>query len=92
MMIDAPVLIFPLSGEGWPKFASVNSAAIGSDSGLSPVGTNAGLLLIEPFGTDFNEIWIKIQPFPYNKINLNHYDDVIMGTIASQITSLMIVY
>ena len=50
---------------------------IGSDNGLSPSRrqainrTNAGLKSIGPIGTNFNEIWIKIQPFYYKKIILN---------------------
>ena len=48
---------------------SVNYAVIGSDNGLSPVWrqaiiwTNARLLLIEPLGTNFSEILIKIHTF-----------------------------
>ena len=42
---------------------------IGSDNGLSPgrrqaiIWTNAGILLIRPLGTNFNEMWIKILTF-----------------------------
>ena len=52
-----------------------NLTIIGSDNGLSPgprqaiIWTNDGLLLIEPFGTYFIEIWIKIQ-FSLMKIHL----------------------
>ena len=41
-------------------------AIIGSDNGLSPdrrqaiIGTNAGILLIAPLGTNFSEILIEI--------------------------------
>ena len=48
-------------------YASVNRINIVSDKCLSPVRrktitwTNVALLLIIPFGTNFNEIWIKIQ-------------------------------
>ena len=47
-------------------YASVKYANIGSDNGLSPgqcqaiTWTNAGLLLIEPFGANFSEICIII--------------------------------
>ena len=49
---------------------------IGSDNGLSPdrrqaiVWTNAGLLLIGPLGTNFNEILIEILTFPFKKMRL----------------------
>ena len=50
---------------------------IGSDKGLSPgrrqaiIWTNAGLLLIEPLGTNFSEISIGIQTFSFKKMHLN---------------------
>ena len=50
---------------------------IGSDNGLSPgrrqdiIWYNAGLLLIEPLGTDFSEISIGIQTFLFKKMHLN---------------------
>ena len=50
---------------------------IGSDNGLSPgrhqaiIWNNAGLLLIEPLGTNFSEISIVIQTFSFKKIHLN---------------------
>ena len=49
---------------------------IGSDNGLSPgrrqaiIWTNAGILLIEPLGTHFNEIFIEIHAFSFKKIHL----------------------
>ena len=49
---------------------------IGSDIGLSPGGrqaiiwTNAGILLIGPFGTNFNETSIDIHTFSFKKIHL----------------------
>ena len=49
---------------------------IGSDNGLSPcrrqaiIWTNAGILLIEPLGTNFNEILIKIHTFSFKKMHL----------------------
>ena len=49
---------------------------IGSDNGLSPdwrqaiIWTNAGLLLIGPLGTNFNEILIEILTFSFKKIRL----------------------
>ena len=49
---------------------------IGSDNGLSPdrrqaiFWTNAGLLLIVPLGTKFNEILIEILTFSFKKMRL----------------------
>ena len=49
---------------------------IGSDNGLSPgrrqaiIWTNAGILLIEPLGTNFSEILSQIHPFSFKKIHL----------------------
>ena len=49
---------------------------IGSDNGLSPgrrqaiISTNAGILLIGPFGTNFSEISIKILTFSFTKMRL----------------------
>ena len=49
---------------------------IGSDNGLSPgrrqaiIWTNAGILLIEPLGTNFSEILIGIQTFSFKKMRL----------------------
>ena len=49
---------------------------IGSDNGLSPgrrqaiIWTNAGILLIGPLGTNFNEILIGIQTFSFQKMHL----------------------
>ena len=49
---------------------------IGSDNGLSPwrrqaiIWTSAGILLIGPFITNFNEILIGIQTFSFKKMHL----------------------
>ena len=54
----------------------VNLTIIGSDNGLSPgrrqtiIWINAGILLIEPLGTTFSEILIKIHTFSFKKIHL----------------------
>ena len=51
-------------------------AIIGSDNGLSPgrrqviIGTNAGILLIGPLGTNFSEKVIKIYTFSFKKMHL----------------------
>ena len=48
---------------------------IGSDNSLSPgrrqaiIWTNAGLLLIEPLGTNFSEILIEIWTFSFKKMH-----------------------
>ena len=50
---------------------------IGSDNGLSParrqaiIWTNAGILLIRPWGTNFSEILIVIHTFQFKKIRFN---------------------
>ena len=52
-----------------------NLNIIGSDNGLSPsrrqaiIWTNAGILLIEPPGTNFSEILIKIHTFSFKKMH-----------------------
>ena len=52
-----------------------NLIIIGSDNGLLPgrhqaiIWTNAGILLIEPLGTNFNEIVIEIRTFSFKKIH-----------------------
>ena len=49
---------------------------IDSDNGLSPgrrqtiIWTNAGILLIGPLGTNFNEIFIEIHTLSFKKIHL----------------------
>ena len=49
---------------------------IGPYNGLSPgrrqaiIWTNAGILLIEPLGTNFNEILIEIHTFSFKKMHL----------------------
>ena len=49
---------------------------IGSDNGLSPgrrqaiIQTNDGILLIEPLGTNFSEIWSEIHTFSFKKMHL----------------------
>ena len=49
---------------------------IGSDNGLAPgrrqafIWTNAGILLVRPLGTNFNEILIGVQTFSFRKMEL----------------------
>ena len=53
-----------------------NLTIIGSDNGLSPdrrqaiIWTNAGILLIEPLGTDFSGILSEIHKFSFKKMHL----------------------
>ena len=53
-----------------------NLTIIGSDNGLSPgrhqaiIWTNAGILLIGPLGTNFNEMLIEILTFSFMKMRL----------------------
>ena len=55
----------------WYIYTSKNFVIIGSDNGLSPLWwqaimwTNDDMLSIEPFGKNFNEIWIKIKIFSF---------------------------
>ena len=57
-------------------YASVNWVNVGSDNGLSPgrrqaiIWTNAGILLIEPLGTNFSAILINIHAFSFIEIHL----------------------
>ena len=62
---------------GWVMHICISKLnIIGSDNGLSPgrrqviIWTNAGILLIGPLGTNFNEIFIEIHTFPFKKIHL----------------------
>ena len=49
---------------------------IGSDNGLSPggrqaiIGTNDGIFLIRPLGTNFSEILSEIYTFSFKKMHL----------------------
>ena len=74
---DVHLIFFKLIEVEWRKYASLSWVIIGSDNGLSPVRrqaiiwTNAGILLIEPLGTNFSEISIGIQRFSFKKMHLN---------------------
>ena len=63
----------------------VGRVSIASDNGLSPdrhqafIWTTAGILLIGPLGTNFNEIWIKIQNF----IHENVFENVVCEMAAT---------
>ena len=56
-------------------YVSSNGAIIGSNNGLSPnrrhaiIWTKDGILLIGTLGTNFSEIWIQTQQFPYKKMS-----------------------
>ena len=62
---------------GWVTHICVRKLTIiGSDNGLSPrrrqaiIRTNAEILLIQPLGTKFSEIWIEIITFSFKKMYL----------------------
>ena len=72
-----PVPWTPFDNEGRVTHICVSKLIIiGSDNGLSPgrrqaiIWTNAGILLIEPLGTNFIEIRSKIQNFSFMKMHL----------------------
>ena len=60
----------------WRKYTSVNYTTICSSNVLSPgrckaiIWTNAGILLIGPFETNFSEISIEIYRFSFRKMYL----------------------
>ena len=63
---------------GWVTDICIsNLTIIGSDNGLSPgqrqaiIWTNAGILLIGPWGTNLSEILIKGHTFSSKKMHLN---------------------
>ena len=70
---------WPCSITHWGRVTHIcvsNLTIIGSDNGLSPgrrqaiIWTNAGMLLIGPLGTNFNnEILLQIHTFSFNKIH-----------------------
>ena len=73
------VLNISANANQWKRSPMVHIVQIpqidhGSNNGLSPfrrqtiIYTNAGLLLIRPLGTKFNEILIKIQNFLFTKM------------------------
>ena len=73
-------MIFPVSGlTHWGRVTHIcvsKLTIIASDNGLSPgrcqaiFRTNAGILLIGPWGTNFSEILIDIQTFSFKKMHL----------------------
>ena len=73
------ILILILNLTHWGRATHIcvsKLTVIGSDNGLSPgrrhaiICTNAGILLIGPLGTNFNEIFIEIHTFSFKKIHL----------------------
>ena len=60
----------------WGHISICKLTIIGSDNGLSPgwrqaiIGTNAGILLIGPWGTNFSEMLIEIYIFSLMKMHL----------------------
>ena len=68
---------YHLTHWGWVTHICVSKLTIiGSENGLSPgrcqaiVWTNDGILLIGPLGTNFSEILVGIQTFPFKKMQL----------------------
>ena len=75
--IEAPAMTIYLTHWGRVTHICVSTLTIiGSDNGLSPdrrqaiIWTNAGILLIRPLGTNFNEILIEIPTFSFTKMRL----------------------
>ena len=73
------VMMVPLSLTHWGRVTHVcvgKTNIIGSDNGLSPgrhqaiIWTDAGILLIRPLGTNFNELLIEILTFSFMKMRL----------------------
>ena len=71
------ILVVHLTHWGRVTYICVGKLTIiGSDNGLSPgrrqaiIWTNAGILSIEPLGTNFSEILIRIQIFSLKKMRL----------------------
>ena len=69
-----PNMTWQLIEAEWRIYASVTLTTIGSNNGLSPgrrqaiIRTNAGMLLMEPLGTNFSEFLIKIHSFSFKKM------------------------
>ena len=72
-------LLFKFLLTHWGRVTHIcvgNLTIIGPDNGLSPdrrqaiIWTNAGVLLIGPWGTNFSEISIDFHTFSFKKINL----------------------
>ena len=63
----------------------LNLVIIDSDNGLSPgqrqaiIWTNAGILFIEPLGTNLSEIFEEIYTFSFKKMHLK----MLLGKMAS---------
>ena len=82
-MIMLVTLQWPWWGGGctswWPGWLMLLTYLVGSSSGLSPnqhhaiIRISDGLSLSTPLCTNFSEIWIKIQQFSFNKMNLKMF-------------------
>ena len=88
----APVDFVIYSSSLSATYMSVNWVSIGSDNGLSPIWRqaiiliNARLLSIRPLGTNFSQIFIKIQKFSFMKMHLKISENIIceMAAILSK--------
>ena len=74
-LMDAPDVLLTHRGRV-THICVIKLIIIGSDNGLSPgrhqaiIWTNAGILLIGPLGTNFNEISIEIHTSSFKKMHL----------------------
>ena len=77
--ILSEALLFSVWLTPWGRVTHIcvgNLTIIGPDNGLLPgrrqaiIWTNAGILLIGPWGTNFSEILIGIQTFSFKKMHL----------------------
>ena len=75
---DNELIMFMITLTHWGRVTHIcvsNPTIIGSDNGLSPsrrqaiIGTNAGILLIQPLGTNFSEMLIEIYIFSLKKMH-----------------------
>ena len=77
IMAGALFRLDALTHWGWVMHMSLSkSNTIDSYSGLSPgrcqsiIWTNVGILLVWPLGTNFSEMLLEIQTFPFMKMHL----------------------
>ena len=77
--IQAMMQLLHISLTHWGRVTHIcvsKLTIIGSDNGLSPgrrqasIWTNAGILLIRPLGTNFNEMLVEILTFLFMKMRL----------------------
>ena len=65
------IIVWDLTNWGRVTHICVSNLTItGSDRRQAIIWTNAGILLIVPLGTNFNEIFIEVHTFSFKKIHL----------------------